>query len=62
MTRSALQVLAMPALVALASAVGLLSALLADGWADALSWWCLGGAAALGLVLGLRRGRRHPGR
>lgn len=49
MTRSLLQILALPTVLALASTVGLVSALLADGWADLLSWLLLGGTAAVGL-------------
>lgn len=57
MSRSIVQIFRAPAVIALASGVGLVSALLADGWADALSWLTLGGAAAVGAWCALRR--RH---
>lgn len=55
MSRGLVQIFRAPAVIALASAAGLVSALLADGWADALSWLTLGGAATLGLWHALRR-------
>lgn len=39
---------ALPALIALLSAIGLLSALLGDGWWDALAWLGLSLPALLG--------------
>lgn len=57
MSRNLVQIFRAPAIVALATGVGLVSALLADGWADALSWLTLGGAAAVGLWHALRRPR-----
>lgn len=57
MSRSVVQIFRAPAVIALASGVGLVSALLADGWADALSWLTLGGATAVGAWYALRR--RH---
>ena len=57
MSRTVAQIFRAPALIALASGVGLVSALVADGWADALSWLTLGGAAAVGAWCALRR--RH---
>lgn len=52
------RVFAVPILVALASAVGLLAALLGDGVWDAVSWAGLGQAVLLCAWYGLRRGRR----
>jgi hypothetical protein len=43
-------------LLGIASACGLLSALLGDGAWDGLSWLALGAPVAVGLVLSLRRG------
>jgi len=40
-----------PLVLALASVIGLLSALLGDGWADALSWLMLGAVPAT-IVIG----------
>lgn len=51
------QVFAMPALLAAASLVGLVSALVGDGPWDALSWACLG----LVVVLAARHGLRWRG-
>ncbi len=48
----------MPALLAAASLVGLMSALVGDGPWDALSWACLG----LVVVLAARHGLRWHGR
>lgn len=51
----------MPVLLGLASAVGLVSALLADGFWDALSWATLG-APLLAVLWALKyRRRRAPG-
>ena len=44
---------AMPLLLAVASLVGLIAALIGDGIWDAVSWAALGGPLALGLWLGL---------
>lgn len=52
------QVFAMPALLAAASLVGLMSALVGDGPWDALSWACLG----LVVVLAARHGLPWRGR
>jgi hypothetical protein len=41
-TRKANRVWTWPIVLGLTSAAGLISALLGDGWADALSWACLG--------------------
>ncbi|MBX3622776.1 MAG: hypothetical protein KF891_22645 [Rhizobacter sp.] len=49
MPRTLRQVFAVPALLALTSVVGLVSALVGDGPWDALSWAGLGSAAAAGL-------------
>lgn len=53
--RGAWRSLRLPGLIALGSTIGLVSALVADGPWDALSWLLLGGAAAIGGVLSLRR-------
>ena len=45
-----------PLAIAAISLVGLLSALLGDGWADMLSWLLLGGLVAL-MALAWWRGR-----
>lgn len=60
MTRSLQQIFAMPAAVAVASAVGLVAALVGDGLWDVLSWLTLGLAVALAAGYGLpwRRNRR----
>lgn len=44
-----------PLAIAAASLVGLISALLGDGWRDALSWVALGGLVVL-IVEAWRRG------
>jgi len=65
MNRRLLQIFAIPALVAAASFVGLLSALLGDGLWDALSWLALGLPVALADCCGLpwvRAGARKDGR
>ena len=59
MSRSLRRIFMMPALVALASVVGLLSALAGDGVWDALSWLMLGWAVALAARHGLPRPRRR---
>jgi hypothetical protein len=51
------RVFRVPAAIALATAVGLVSALVADGVWDALSWLALGGAAAVGVWCALVRER-----
>jgi hypothetical protein len=51
------RVFRVPAAIALASAVGLVSALVADGVWDAVSWLALGGAAAVGVWCALVRER-----
>lgn len=43
-----------PIIVGLTSATGLISALLADGWADVLSWFGLGLPVVVACVYGLR--------
>lgn len=45
-----------PLAIAAASLVGLVSALLGDGWRDAVSWLILGGLVAL-MTEAWRRGR-----
>lgn len=45
-SRSAWQIFRWPLLISIVSSVGLLSALLGDGWADVLSWLALGGVLA----------------
>lgn len=57
MSRSLIQIFRGPAVIAVASSIGLVSALVADGCADALSWLTLGGAAAVGAWHALRRAR-----
>lgn len=57
MSRNLAQIFRAPAVIALASGIGLVSALLADGWADVLSWLTLGAAATVGLWHALRRPR-----
>ena len=42
MQRSAWQVFAVPTVLGVLSAVGLIAALLGDGWWDGLSWLALG--------------------
>lgn len=49
------QIWGMPVVLALASAVGLLSALLGDGIWDAVSWAALGAPVAVIVGYGLRR-------
>ncbi|MFT3976922.1 MAG: hypothetical protein QM688_07390 [Sphingomonas bacterium] len=44
-----------PLLIAAVSIIGLVSALVGDGWYDVLSWLCLG--ACVLLMLGAWRGR-----
>jgi uncharacterized membrane protein YjjP (DUF1212 family) len=44
-----------PLAVGVAGLVGLVSALIGDGWYDALSWLLLGGTAALTAILLFRR-------
>lgn len=61
MKRTLVNIFRMPARIALASCIGLLSALLADGWADALSWFTLGSAAAVGIWHALRRDQKRAG-
>jgi hypothetical protein len=46
-TRNALRVFGVPAVLAVASAVGLMSALLGDGIWDMLSWFALGAPLAI---------------
>ena len=49
--RTGWSILRWPLVLALASVIGLLSALLGDGWADALSWLMLGAVPAT-IVIG----------
>lgn len=51
-----------PASIAVASLVGLVSALVGDGPWDALSWLTLGGAAAIGTWYALRPPSRQEHR
>lgn len=44
--RSAWRIFAIPAVIAVLSLVGLVSALTGDGWRDALSWVSLGAPVA----------------
>jgi hypothetical protein len=44
---AAWRVWAWPLTLALLTAIGLLSALVADGWGDALSWFCLAAPLAV---------------
>lgn len=62
MIRNLRQIYAMPAVVAAASAVGLVSALVGDGVWDALSWLGLGLAVVLAAWHGLPRRRVRHGR
>ena len=57
-SQSAWRVFRWPLWIGLASIAGLISALLGDGWADALSWILLGALPVLLVVLYLRSGRR----
>jgi fatty acid desaturase len=50
------QIFRWPITLALVTIVGLLSALVGDGWADAASWLLLG-ALVVVMVVALRRGR-----
>jgi hypothetical protein len=54
------QVFKVPALIALASLVGLVSGLLADGVWDLVSWAGLGLAVLVGIGFSLRRPRAAP--
>lgn len=54
-TRRLQEIFAVPALLALLSIVGLISALLADGLWDALSWLALGGVVVATIWYALRR-------
>jgi hypothetical protein len=54
------QVFAMPALIATITAVGLLSALVADGVWDVLSWLALGSAVGVAVWFAVPRSRRAP--
>lgn len=53
MSRSLSQIFRAPAVIALASAVGLVSALVADGLWDMLSWFALGAAVVLAVWHGV---------
>jgi uncharacterized membrane protein YjjP (DUF1212 family) len=44
-----------PLVIGVAGLVGLVSALIGDGWYDAVSWLLLGGTAVLTAILLLRR-------
>lgn len=50
------QIFRMPLLLALLSTVGLLAALLADGWGDVLSWASLAAVTGIGLFHALKNG------
>ncbi|WP_424191938.1 hypothetical protein ACMYR3_10665 [Ampullimonas aquatilis] len=60
-TRTLQEIFAVPALLALLSSIGLISALLADGLWDALSWLSLGGVVAATIWYALRRHDRSTG-
>lgn len=60
MNRSLWQIFAIPILVALASGIGLVTALVGDGVWDVLSWVGLGLPVALSVWHGLYRRRRAP--
>ena len=60
MSQSLKQIFAIPAVVGLATVVGLISALVGDGMWDALSWVTLGLATAPALWYSMRRGPRQP--
>jgi hypothetical protein len=49
-SRSGWEIFRWPLLIAAVSLIGLLSALLGDGWADVLSWLALGGVLAILVV------------
>jgi len=49
------QIFAIPLVIAIASTVGLISALVGDGWWDAVSWAALGLPVLLYLVFVWRR-------
>jgi len=53
--RSLAQIFAIPLVIAIASTVGLISALVGDGWWDAVSWAALGLPVLLYLVFVWRR-------
>lgn len=53
--RSLTQIFAAPLVIAIASTVGLISALVGDGWWDAVSWVGLGLPVLLYLVFFWRR-------
>lgn len=53
-TRKTNRVWTVPVILAIASATGLIAALLADGWADALSWVGLGLPVVVACVYALR--------
>ena len=56
--RSLTQIFGVPLLVAILSGVGLVSALVGDGWWDAMSWSALGIPALLYFVFIWRRSPR----
>lgn len=53
--RTLTQIFAIPLLIAVISSAGLVSALVGDGWWDAVSWMALGIAPLLYLILIWRR-------
>jgi uncharacterized membrane protein YjjP (DUF1212 family) len=53
--RNGWQIFRWPLAIGIAGIVGLVSALIGDGWHDALSWLLLGGTAALIAILLARR-------
>ncbi|MCA6122464.1 hypothetical protein J6500_11260 [Bradyrhizobium sp. WSM 1704] len=53
--RSLAQIFAAPLVIAILSTVGLISALIGDGWWDAVSWGALGLPVLLYLVFVWRR-------
>lgn len=53
MSRTLWQIFAVPTVVAVASLIGLVAALMGDGWLDALSWLTLGLPVVLSVWYGM---------